>query len=159
MLSIIGCGNPNRKDDGVGVYIAQSLLAWQENQAFSNITIYDAGTSGMDVMFKARGSDALIIVDANLSQSEPGSLFIVPGEELANIPEPSYNLHDFRWDNAIYAGKKIYQDDFPDNIIVYLIEAESVQMGIGLSLCVQTTADSVVEKIKQRVSSYVQQTS
>lgn len=154
MLSIIGCGNPNRKDDGVGVYVAQSLLAWQAKQTLSNIAIYDAGTAGMDVMFKARGSDALIIVDANLSQSEPGSLFVVPGDELANVPEPGYNLHDFRWDNAIYAGKKIYQDEFPDNIMVYLIEAETVELGIGLSQSVQNTAENVINKIKHQITSY-----
>ena len=154
MLSIIGCGNPNRKDDGVGVYVAQALLSWVAKQTLPNISIYDAGTAGMDVMFKARGSDALIIIDANLSESEPGSLFIVPGEELANVPEPSYNLHDFRWDNAIYAGKKIYQDEFPENIKVYLIEAESVELGLGLSQSVQDTADHVIEKIKQQITDY-----
>lgn len=155
MLSVIGCGNPNRKDDGVGVYIAQALLAWQAQLNHPGVSIYDAGTAGMDIMFKARGSDALIIIDANLSQSEPGSLFIVPGETLANVPEPSYNLHDFRWDNAIYAGKKIYQDDFPDNIMVYLIEAQSVDLGLGLSESVQFTADKVVEKVKQKIVEYV----
>ena len=154
MLSIIGCGNPNRKDDGVGVYVAQALLEWHATQALTDISIYDAGTAGMDIMFKARGSDALIIVDANLSQSKPGSLFIVPGEELANVPEPSYNLHDFRWDNAIYAGKKIYQNDFPDNIMVYLIEAESVEMGVGLSQAVLDTAENVIQKIKQQITNY-----
>jgi hydrogenase maturation protease len=155
MLSIIGCGNPNRKDDGVGVYIAQALQEYQHKNNFPDVTVYDAGTSGMDVMFKARGSDALIIVDANLSESEAGSLFIVPGEELANIPEPSYNLHDFRWDNAIYAGKKIYKEDFPENITVYLIEAETVDMGIGMTDTVTTTADKVIEMIKEKIQSYV----
>lgn len=155
MLSIIGCGNPNRKDDGVGVYIAQVLQEYQQQNNFPDVGVYDAGTSGMDVMFKARGSDALIIVDANLSESDAGSLFIVPGEELANIPEPSYNLHDFRWDNAIYAGKKIYKEDFPENITVYLIEAETVDMGIGMTDVVTTTADKVIEMIKGKIQSYV----
>lgn len=155
MLSIIGCGNPNRKDDGVGVYIAQTLQSYQQKHQFPNVNIYDAGTSGMDVMFKARGSDALIIVDANLSESDAGSLFIVPGDALANIPEPSYNLHDFRWDNAIYAGKKIYKDDFPENITVYLIEAETVDMGIGMTDTITTTANKVIEMIKEKIQNYV----
>lgn len=158
MLSIIGCGNPNCSDDGAGVYVAQELLLWQAKKNVPDIAIYDAGTAGMDVMFKARGSDSLIIIDANLSQSEPGSLFIVPGEELANIPEPSYNLHDFRWDNAIYAGKKIYQDDFPENIMVYLIEAAGVELGIGLSSAVKKTADEVIDTIKKHIIGYGRQT-
>ena len=154
MLSIIGCGNPNRKDDGVGIVIINSLQEYQNKKKYSNINLFDAGTSGMDVMFKAKGSESLIIIDANLSKSKPGSLFIVPGEELSNIPEPSYNLHDFRWDNAIYAGKKIYADSFPEDISVYLIEAASVDMGLGLSPEVTKTADSVIAKIKEKMDAY-----
>lgn len=156
MLSIIGCGNPNRQDDGVGIYIAEALLDYQQTNHFSEVAIYDAGTSGMDVMFKARGSEALIIVDANLSESDAGSLFVVPGQVLANMPEPSYNLHDFRWDNAIYAGKKIYKDAFPDDITVYLIEAETVELGIGISDPVRATADKVIKLIQARMQNYVQ---
>jgi hydrogenase maturation protease len=154
MLSIIGCGNPNRKDDGVGIVIINLLQEHQNKKQYSNINLFDAGTSGMDVMFKAKGSDSLIIVDANLSNSKPGELFIVPGEELANIPEPSYNLHDFRWDNAIYAGKKIYADAFPDDISVYLIEATSVDLGLGLSSAVEETAKVVVSKIIAKMDEY-----
>ncbi len=154
MLSVIGCGNPNRQDDGVGVYIAQALLAWLAVHPHPGVEVYDAGTAGMDVMFQARGSDALIVVDANLSESEPGSLFVVPGEMLANLPEPGYNLHDFRWDHALYAGKKIYQSDFPDDITVYLIEAASVDLGVGLSSVVQAAADKAINQIQQRIKAY-----
>ncbi len=154
MLSIIGCGNPYRQDDGVGIYVVQSIQKYLKQRHFPGVSAYDAGTAGIEVMFKARGSEELIIVDANLSQSEPGSLFIVPGEELANFPEPTYNLHDFRWDHAIYSGKKIYRDAFPENISVYLIEAASVEMGNGMTELVKATADKVIVMIKEHIQSY-----
>ena len=156
MLSIIGCGNPNRQDDGAGVYVAQQLLKDPDIQSCPNVQVFDAGTSGMDVMFQARGSDFLIIIDANSSDSEPGSIFKVPGEELENIPDPGYNLHDFRWDNALYAGKRIYKEEFPENITVYLIEAESLKLGIGLSKKVSKAVQRVIAKIKDDVTSYHQ---
>lgn len=119
-----------------------------------NVRFFDAGTAGMDIMFQARGCDALIIIDANQSASEPGTIFEVPGKELENIPEPSYNLHDFRWDNALYAGRRIYQDKFPTEIAVFLIEAENLDLGIGLSEPVQKASDRVVELITERIYSY-----
>ncbi len=155
MLSIIGCGNPNRQDDGVGVYVAQTLISLLNQKPNMNVQVFDAGTSGMDIMFQARGSDALIIIDANQSNSEAGTIFQVPGMELENIPEPSYNLHDFRWDNALYAGRRIYQDDFPKNINVFLIEAEGLDLGIGLSNKVQKSADRVIEIILEHIKKYV----
>jgi len=157
MLSIIGCGNPNRQDDGAGVYVAQTLISQLVEYSYDNVQVFDAGTSGMDIMFQARGSDALIIIDANQSNSEAGTIFEVPGKELENIPEPSYNLHDFRWDNALYAGRRIYKDEFPEDINVFLIEAGGLDLGIGLSDKVQKSADRVVELVMNRVKKYVEQ--
>ena len=155
MLSIIGCGNPNRTDDGVGVNIIQRLIKIANEIPNNKVRYFDAGTSGMDVMFQAKGSDSLIIIDASKSGSEAGSIFEVPGEELENIPEPSYNLHDFRWDHAIYAGKKIYKNEFPSDITVYLIEAESLELGTELTNCVNKASDRVLELILKQIDIYL----
>jgi hydrogenase maturation protease len=148
LLTIIGCGNPNRSDDGAGVYVAKMLQKYLVENPCNNVRVFDAGTSGMEVMFQARGSSALIIVDANSSGSKPGDIFEVPGEVLANIPDTtSHSLHGFRWDNAIYAGHKIFKQEFPKEIQVYLIEAESLGLGLELSGIVQAAACKVVAKI------------
>ncbi len=153
---MISCGNPNRQDDGVGVYLAQQLITILNADPVAGVRVFDAGTAGMDIMFQARGCDALIIIDANQSSSEPGSIFEVPGIELENIPEPSYNLHDFRWDNALYAGRRIYREQFPTDIAVFLIEAENLDLGLGLSVPVQKAADRVLELIIERINKYSQ---
>lgn len=116
--------------------------------------MFDSGTAGMDVMFQARGSTVLVIIDANSSGSAPGTIFEVPGEELENIPDPGYNLHDFRWDNALYAGRKIFREDFPSDVTVYLIEVENLSMGIGLSASVATAGDSVTARIIDRIREF-----
>ena len=69
------------------------------------VRLLDAGTDGMAVMFAARGCRTLILVDACRSGSEPGAIFEVPGSELAQPYAPGLNLHDFRWDHALYAGR------------------------------------------------------
>jgi len=154
ILSIIGCGNPNRSDDGVGVYVIQKLLEYYSEHPKPGVRIFDSGTAGMDVMFQARGSDALVIVDANCSESEPGSIFKVPGEELENIPEPSFNLHDFRWDNALFAGRKIFKDEFPEDVTVYLIESEDLSLGIGLTPRILAAAEKVYSGLVERIEAH-----
>jgi hydrogenase maturation protease len=147
MLTIIGCGNLNRNDDAVGVIIAQRLQQYLAQNPHPNIQVYDCGTAGMEVMFQARGSKKLVIIDASSTGSEPGAVFQVPGEELEALSEPSYNLHDFRWDNALAAGRKIFKNDFPKDVIVYLIEAANLDFGLELSPVVQHSADLVFEQI------------
>jgi hydrogenase maturation protease len=147
MLTIIGCGNLNRSDDGVGVIIVQRLQQYLIKKPHSEVRAYDCGTSGMEVMFQARGSTKLIIIDASSTGSQPGAVYKVPGIELEALPEPSYSLHDFRWDHAIASGRKIFQQDFPEDVTVYLIEAENLGFGWDLTPAVQSAANFVMEEI------------
>ncbi|BAY29673.1 hydrogenase maturation protease [Nostoc carneum NIES-2107] len=147
MLTIIGCGNLNRSDDAVGVIVAQRLQQFLAENPHPNVRVYDCGTGGMEVMFQARGSKQLIIIDASSTGSEPGAVFKVPGKELEALPEPSYNLHDFRWDNALAAGRKIFQNDFPQEVTVYLIEAANLNLGLELSPTIEHSANLVFAEV------------
>ena len=154
MLVIIGCGNLNRRDDGVGVVVAQRLQAWFAEQPQSDVRIFDAGTGGMDVMFQARGARSLIIIDACISGSEPGTIFKLAGEDAINRPPPSYTLHDFRWDHALYAGRRIFKEDFPKNVTVYLIEAEDTSLGLELTPRVARSIEIVCEHVHAHVTEW-----
>lgn len=154
MLTIIGCGNLNRCDDGVGVLVARQLIQKFPNFDNMNVQIFDAGTDGMSVMFQARGSEALIIIDASQTGSEAGAVFEVPGSEMEGKPPDSYNLHDFRWDHALYAGRQIFKDDFPSDVQVFLIEAKFLGLGLNISKEALHAAEIVVDKIGKRIESY-----
>ncbi len=152
MLTIIGCGNLNRSDDGVGVIVARGLQQWLKNNPDPNVQVFDCGTGGMEVMFQAKGSTSLIIIDASATDSEAGAIYQVPGEVLEQLPEPNYNLHEFRWDNALAVGKKIFQEDFPEDVTVYLIEAESLDFGLTLSPRVDRAAQLVLSELIGAIS-------
>ena len=155
-ISIIGCGNTNRNDDGVGVYVVgalkEALTASDAAGRYAeDVRIFDAGTAGMEVMFQARGSTSLIIIDASRSGAEAGAIFEVPGAELEKQGEPSYNMHDFRWDHALFAGRKIFKEDFPNDVKVFLIESQNLDFGLELSDVVKKSADRVVEILLERL--------
>ena len=154
MLTIIGCGNSNRTDDGAGVFVAQHLQKFLQSNPNQNVKVFDAGTGGIDVMFQARGSSRLIIVDASQTGSEAGTIYQVPGEELEREREVSYSLHDFRWDDALYAGRKIFKEDFPKDVTVFLIEVESLDYGLELSAKVKISAEKTIEKLKGIIAEY-----
>ena len=152
MLAIIGCGNTNRSDDGVGVHVAQELLRIGELPGA--VKVFDAGTAGMEVMFQARGCQKLIVVDACSSGSEPGAIFEVPGSEVEDKPQSSFNLHDFRWDNALFAGRQIFKEDFPEDVKAILIEASSLDFGLELSAPVKQAASRIIKQLKSEISHY-----
>jgi hydrogenase maturation protease len=156
MLAVIGCGNSNRSDDGVGVFVAQALQRRLQSNPRNGVRVFDAGTGGMDVMFQARGARRLIVVDAATSGAPPGAIFEVPGEELQRSHTPSFNLHDFRWDHALAAGRLIFREQFPTDIMVMLIEAECLDYGLALSAPVRAAAERVIARLSQVIDAHGQ---
>lgn len=155
MLTIIGCGNSNRCDDGVGVFVAQALQGYLRRQPRADVRVFDAGTAGMDVMFQARGASRLLIIDASSSGSEAGAVFTVPGEQLQSEHEPEYSMHSFRWDHALSAGRKIFREQFPSDVTVYLVEAQNLDFGLEMSAPVRIAADKLVAQIERVIDEYV----
>ena len=152
MIAIIGCGNANRTDDAAGLEVIRMLQAREALRSRTDVHLLEAGTDGMAVMFAARGATSLIVVDSCQTGAEPAAIFEVPGQELENRHEPSLNLHDFRWDHALYAGRQIYRDGFPKDVAVYLIEARSLELGCGLSPDIRDAAANVAQRIEARIA-------
>ncbi len=154
MLTIIGCGNPTRGDDGLGPYVAGRLRQYVETLDRGDVRVFDAGTDGMSVMFGARDSDALVIVDAARTGVEPGAVYEVPGDVLARDYEASLNLHDFRWNHALAAGRRIFGDAFPASVVVLLVEVADTRFGLELSAPVRAAAERVIARVESIVADY-----
>ena len=152
MLTILGCGNPNRSDDGAGVEVARQIAERLARHPVPGVQAFETGTAGMEVMFAAKGSEALIIIDACESGSEPGSIFEVPGAELEDLPDPRYTLHDFRWNHALAAGRKIFEDAMPTEVTVFLIEGETLELGLELSEPVKKAVEAVKRRVFERMA-------
>lgn len=150
MIAVVACGNPNRSDDGAGLAVLQFLKSRDLAQD-PFVRLLDAGTDGMAAMFAARGCRTLIIIDACQSGSEPGAIFEVPGSELTQRYAPGLNLHDFRWDHALFAGKAIFRDAFPNDVVVFLIEAQRLDLGLAISEPVAAAASKVADRIGELV--------
>ncbi|GAB4417912.1 MAG: hypothetical protein Fur0044_13700 [Anaerolineae bacterium] len=142
---IIGCGNLLRGDDAVGPILVRVLA---ERGVPPGVRLADGGTAGMDVAFKMRGAGHVIIVDACRTGQPPGTLYQVPGEELAQLPPiTGLNLHAFRWDHALAFGRWLLKEEYPSRITVYLIEAENLEFGDELSRPVRVAMENLVQRL------------
>ncbi|NJN19240.1 MAG: hydrogenase maturation protease [Oscillochloris sp.] len=138
---IIGCGNLLRGDDGVGPILIRRL--WEHGLP-EGVRVADGGTAGMDVAFKMRGADRVIIVDAARSGEPAGVLYKVPGEELEELPPlDGLHQHAFRWDHALAFGRWLLKDAYPTDITVYLIEGANFEFGAELTPEVAQTMDKL----------------
>lgn len=146
---VIGCGNLLRGDDGVGPILIRQL--WELGLP-EGMRVADGGTAGMDVAFKMRGADHVIIIDAARTGSAPGTIFQVPGKELENLPPlEGINLHAFRWDHALAFGRWLLKDAYPRRITVYLIEGACFEHGEPLSPPVHAQMRALAERLIAQV--------
>jgi len=145
---VIGCGNLLRSDDGVGPVLLRHLL---DRGLPPGMGVADAGTSGMDVAFRMRGAEHVVLVDACRSGGEPGAIYELPGHEAETPPlEAAGNLHSFRWDHAISFARWLLKAEFPRSITVFLIEAESTDPGMELSTPVKRAMHELIDLLLAR---------
>ena len=156
MIVVIGCGNTNRCDDGVGPAVLRALKTRYGGAEPAGVRLIDTGTDGMAAMFAAQGCRSLIIIDACRSNTEPGAVFEIPGADLEQGYVPALNLHDFRWDHALHAGRMIFGESFPTDVTVFLIEAATVEFGLDLSPSVSAAAARVVQRVASLIQAHLE---
>ncbi|HWO66862.1 MAG TPA: hydrogenase maturation protease [Umezawaea sp.] len=144
---VVGCGNPMRGDDGVGPALVRHLWA---RGVPDGARLVDGGTAGTDLAFRMREADRVVIVDAGAVGTTPGTVYRVPTAMLDDLP-PLQGLHtrSFRWDHAVAFARWALADACPDDITVFLVEAENVAMGADLSPSVVTAVDEVVTIVER----------
>ncbi len=154
--AVLGFGNPVRADDGVGIYVIDQLKK-ELGEGQENLSIFDMGTSAFEVLFKLKGHDRIILVDAVINTGEPvGTTYKLPASEIdAEInDDPMVFLHGLKWDQALSYAKKMLVDDYPEDIEVYLIAIDSTKFNVGMTEEGKAGADKIVglllEKLRER---------
>jgi len=151
-IAIMGFGNPVRSDDAIGIYVIEKLK--EKIGDNESISIFDMGTAAFEVLFGLKGHQKIILVDAVINSNEDvGTLFKVPAKEVLAAPEenPLVFLHSMKWNQALSYAKKILQDEYPDDIQVYLIAVENTKLDVNLSKIVQDAGDKAVNLILEEL--------
>lgn len=156
MLTVIGCGNPVRSDDGAGIEVIRRLRTYIDGRN-TLVRLIDAGTSGIEVMYQVKGAAHTVIVDACRCDSEPGAVFHMPGREAQTPGNHGFSLHGLRWDHAMYAGSRMFGDEFVQNAEVFLIEAQSLEFGEKLTAPVERGVARVVAEIQSLIETNIGQ--
>ena len=152
--AILGFGNPVRADDGVGIYVIEQLKNQLEQR--QTVSLFDMGTAAFEVLYKIKGHERIILVDAVINSEEPvGTVFKVPASKVeAEIEEdPLVFLHGLKWNQALSYAKKILGEDYPKEINVYLIAIESTKFNVGMTDAAKAAGDKVVQLLLSEIDS------
>lgn len=145
-IVVIGVGNEYRSDDGAGIAVARRLRALFP----TGVTVMEESGEGAALLETWQGATWLLLVDAVRSGSPVGTIHRLDGRA---APLPAgffhYSTHAFSVAEAIELARSL--DQLPPYVIVYGIEGENFDAGVGLSAAVEQAVQTVVEQVKTEV--------
>jgi hydrogenase maturation protease len=127
-------------DDGIGVRVIQQLA---DNYRFPpEVTIFDGGTLGLDLLPQLEGVDRLIIIDAVETGKAPGSLIRLTGAEIHPVMETKLSPHQMGLKDLLAVA--VLMGINPPEMVLLGVQPENIEMGMDLSPAVAPRLDELV---------------
>ena len=143
MNLVIGVGNPDRGDDGVGHAVAGLL------RPYVSVIEHDGDISSL--LDRLRAADRVWLVDAAQSGSPAGTIHRIDCTGEALIPCSPMSSHGFGLADAIGLARAL--DALPRQCVVYAIEAAGFTPGAAMSPAVARAAHEAAARILSELSS------
>ncbi len=144
---VIGLGNPDRGDDGVGPLVVEKLAGLLP----TDVAVAPAGADVLTLMTEWADFDAVICIDAAAPLAAPGRIHRF---DLANAELPQHtrsaSSHALGLADAIGLARVLRQA--PQNIIVFAIEGASFARGASMTSEVAGAAAEVTACIVAEVA-------
>ncbi|HOJ31384.1 MAG TPA: hydrogenase 3 maturation endopeptidase HyCI [bacterium] len=138
-LVIMGIGNPESSDDGLGPEIV-NIIAERITKNYSSVAVINCYGSPENFTSKIKKENPthILIIDSCIAGKEPGSIFLVKPSQIKNMDLsthrlPLYLLHDY------------LKSETGAKIIMLGIEPQSVCPGTSFSTPVRQAIGETVE--------------
>ena len=135
---MIGIGNPDRGDDGVGRVLARRLRAL----AAPGIEVRECDGEATGLMAAWEGAEEVVLVDACRGAGAPGTVHRLEPDALGSLGSLRHaSTHSFGVAAAVGLSRRLGR--LPPRLAVYAIEGHSFREGGGLSPEVDRAATEV----------------
>jgi hydrogenase maturation protease len=137
-------------DDGIGVRVIQQLA---DNYRFPpEVTIFDGGTLGLDLLPQLEGVDRLLIVDAVETGKAPGSLVRLTGADVQPVMETKLSPHQMGLKDLLAVA--MLQGINPPEMVLLGIQPENIELGMDLSPSVAANFDTLIQKVLRELENW-----
>jgi len=147
---VLGLGNPLMADEGIGVYLVERLT--ESAAAYPAVDFVDAGTGGVSILYHIEGRRKAIMIDCALMDEPPGAIRRFTPEEVQSTKVLAHqSLHEADLMRIIAMARQLGQA--PDQIVIFGIQPERVEPGLGLSRTLTERIDEYISMILHELES------
>lgn len=145
---VIALGNRFRGDDGVGPCVASHLRSSNKDLA-----VIEGHEDAMAIISAWTDASLAVIVDAAISGASPGTVHrIKVGAGPLRKRLASCSSHGVGLAEAVELGKVL--GNLPDHLVVYAVEANTFEVGAGLSPDVEAAIGQVTREIETEIAAF-----
>lgn len=131
---VIGLGNPILGDDGVAWKVAETVRQHIDPCSDILVDIDFLAVGGLSLMEHLIGYDRVILIDAFVSEEEPGAITVSTLEEIPNCSAFHItSVHDTSLQNAMKLGKALGAELAADVTVVGICIKPVYDFGLELS--------------------------
>jgi len=148
-LLVLGLGNVLLGDDGLG---AAAIARIERNYRIPpGVHLEDGGTLGLSLLGLLAESDCVILVDAVRTDSPPGTLVRIDGEDVMDAVRERLSPHQVGVADLLDAARLI--DCYPATVTLLGLVPEAIDLSIVRSSSVEARLDELVEAVVREVQS------
>jgi hydrogenase maturation protease len=152
---VIGLGNPILGDDGVGWRVAEEVKGRLDPDLQVDVDFLSLG--GISLMEHLIGYDRVVLVDAFLTDEEPGSIHVSPLDKIPN--NSAFHItsaHDTSLQNAMKLGKDLGAS-LPNDVMVIGVSIKraydfSEELSPPVAEAIPKAVQIVVELVTQNIT-------
>ncbi len=137
-------------DDGAGVKVIQRLS--EKYRLPPDVTLFDGGTLGLDILPQLEGVDRLLIIDAVETGKPPGTIARIIGDEIPVVMETKLSPHQMGLKDLLAVAA--LQGINPPEMVLIGIQPENIELGMDLSPKVAERFDELVRLVIRELESW-----
>ncbi len=139
---VVGIGNPDRGDDGIGPLVARRLVG----RASPDVTIIERAGDVLALIEDWAGYETVILIDAAAPGAAPGSIHRIDLLTTQLPADMSFSsTHAFGVGNAVGLARTLGL--LPRTLVVYAIEGATFEPGVDLSPNIAAAVERVVAHV------------
>ncbi|AWK71801.1 hydrogenase maturation protease [Rhodococcus oxybenzonivorans] len=151
---VLGVGNENRRDDGVGPAVARAVAA----RAIPNLLVTISDGDPATLLDAWADMDVAVLVDAIVCDpSRPGTVHRFDSQALAALDAKTTSTHGLGLTQALRLGAVLGR--LPRRWVLYAVEVADIGYGRGLSSSTREVLEPVTSAVLAEVAGVQRSTS
>jgi hydrogenase maturation protease len=146
-ILVLGVGNALMSDEGVGVQCIHQL---EQSYSFSgNVQLLDGGTLGMRLLDSIRHASCLIVVDAALRGSIPGTITRLVLDDIKTENAPKHSMHSVSFSETLAIAASL--DILPPTVIIGIEPLDITTMSVSLTSEIAKKLDALCLRVLDEI--------